>query len=73
MHICISRLTIIGSDNGVSPGHYLNQYWNIVEWELRNKFQWNLKQNQYILIQENAFENIAWRMAAIWSRPQCVN
>ena len=24
-------------------------------------------------IQENAFENVIWKMAAILSRPQCVN
>ena len=30
------------------------------------------KQNSYISIQENAFENIVCEMAAILSRPQCV-
>ena len=29
-------------------------------------------QNAYILFQENAFENVIWKMAAILSRPQCV-
>ena len=24
-------------------------------------------------LQENAFENVVWKMAAILSRPQCVN
>ena len=38
-----------------------------------NKFQWNLNQNSYIFIQENAFENVVWKMAAILSRPQSVN
>ena len=33
---------------------------------------WNLKQNSYIFIQENAFENVVCEMAAILSRPQCV-
>ena len=37
MHICICKLTIIGSDNGLAPSHYLNQCWNIVNWTLRNK------------------------------------
>ena len=58
-HICVSKLTIIGSDNGLSPGRrqaiYLNQCWNIVNLNLRNKIQWNLKRNSYIFIQENAF------------------
>ena len=66
-HICVGNLTIIGgSDN------YLNPCWNIVNWDLRNKFHWNLKRNSYIFIQENAFENVICEMAAISSRPQCV-
>ena len=56
-----------------APSHYLNQCWNIVNWTLRNKFQWNLKQNSYIFIQENALENVVWKIAAILSLPQCVN
>ena len=56
------------------------QYWNtsyqykccnIVNSKLRNKFQWNLKRNAYIYIQENPFENVC-EMAAILSLPQCV-
>ena len=39
---------------------------------LKKKFKWNLKQNSYILIQENAFENDICEMAANVSRPQCV-
>ena len=50
MHICISKLTIIGLDNSLSP-------------------RWR----QAILIQGNVFENIVCKMAAILSRPQCVN
>ena len=76
-HICISKITIIGSDNGLSPwtapSHYLNQCWNIVNWTLGNKLQWNLNRNLYIFIQENPLENVVWKMAAILSRPQCVN
>ena len=40
----------------MAPSHYLNQWWNIVTWNLRNKFQWN--QNSNILIEENTFENV---------------
>ena len=54
-----------------APSHYLNQCWHIVNGTLR-KFQWNLNQNSHIIFQENAFENIVWIMAAILSRPQCV-
>ena len=56
-----------------APSHYQNQCWNIVNKTLRNKLQWNLHQNSYIFIQENAFENVVWKTAAILSRPQCVN
>ena len=72
-HICVGYLTIIGSDNSLSPSHYLNQCWNIVNWTPRNKLQWNVNRNSYIFIQENPFENIVWKLAAILSRPQCVN
>ena len=56
-HICVSKLTSIGSDNGLS---------------VRNKHQWNFNRNSYIFIQENRFECVVWKMAAILSRPQCV-
>ena len=54
------------------PSHYLNQCWNIVNWTLSNKFQWNCYRNSNIFSQENAFENVLWKMAAIMPRPQCV-
>ena len=67
-HICVSELSIISS-----PSHYLNQCWNIVKWTLGNKLHWNFNRNSYIFIQENAFEKVVWKMAAILSRSQCVN
>ena len=75
-HICVSKLTIIGSDNGMSPGqwrvpsYYLNQYWNIVNWE-----QTSVKSllKFYIPIQENALENVVWIMWTIFPWSQCVN
>ena len=73
-HICVGKLTIIGSDNGWSaPSHYLNQCWNIVNSNLRNKLQWNPRQNSFIFIQENAFENVVCNRASIQSRSQWVN
>ena len=68
--ICISKFTIIVAYS--APSHYLNQWWNIVNSKLRNKFQWNLNPNSYVFKQENAFENVVWKMSAILSRPQCV-
>ena len=49
-----------------------NQCWNIVNLNLRNKLQWNFNRNHSIFIQENAFESVVCKMAAILSRPQCV-
>ena len=33
----------------------------------------NFNQNSHIFIQETQFEEVVWNMAAILSRPQCVN
>ena len=56
-----------------APSHYLNQCWNSVNWNLKNKLQWNFIRNSYIFIRENPFENVVWKKASILSRPQCVN
>ena len=75
-HICVDNLTVIGSENGLSPGRrqasIWNQCWNIVNWTLGNKLQWKFNQNSNIFIQENVFENVVCEMAFILSRPQCV-
>ena len=60
MHICVSKPTSIGSDNGLSPGR------NIVNWTLKNKLQLNLNRNSYILIHENVFVNVVRKFEAIW-------
>ena len=48
-HICVSKLTNIGADNGLTPvstpNHYLNQWRDIVIWTLGNKLQWSLNRN----------------------------
>ena len=56
-----------------AASHYLNQFWNIVNWAVRNKIQWHFNRNSYIFIQENAFEYVVWKMAAILYRPHCDN
>ena len=53
--------------------HYLNQYWSIVNWIPGNRIQCNFHQHTTIFIQENAFEYVIWKMAAIMSWPQSVN
>ena len=70
-YICVGELTIIGSDNGLSRGrrqaisHYLNHCWNIVNWTLGHKPQWNFNPNSSIFIKENAFENVVCETASI--------
>ena len=51
----------------------MDKYCPIVNWTPWNKPQWNINRNSYIFIQENAFQNTVCEMAAILSRPQCVN
>ena len=51
-----------------TPSHYLNQCWVIVNWNLRNKFQWNFNQNTKLFIHKNASENTVYKMAAILFR-----
>ena len=55
-----------------APSHYLNQSWNIVNWTLGNKLQWNCNRNSNIFIEENTFENVVCEMLFISSRPQSV-
>ena len=55
------------------PSHYLNQCWDIVNWTLKNKLQWNFNRNSNIFIQESEFESVVCEISAILSPPQCVN
>ena len=43
------------------PSHYLDQCSLIVNWNLRNKHQWNLNKNTKLFIQENTREKGEWR------------
>ena len=61
MHICICKLSIIASYNEwlgaySTPSHYLNQWYNIVNWIYRNKLQRNIKRNSYIFIKNIYFK-----------------
>ena len=56
-----------------APSHYLNQYWIIVNWTLRNKLQWNFNKKTKLFIHENASENIICKKVAILSRGRCDN
>ena len=66
--------TIIGSDNGFSPGWRQAIFCTHAGILLIGPLglQWNFNRNWYSFIQGNAFENIVWKMVAILSQPQCV-
>ena len=75
-YICVGKLTNIGSDNGLSPGRRQAIIWTnagiLLIRPLGTNFSEILNQNSYIFIHENSFENVVWKMATIFSRPQCV-
>ena len=76
MHMYVSKLTIIGWDNGLSPdgAKPLSEpmlVYHIVNWSLRNKLQWNFNQNSYVFIQENAFEIVVWNGGHFVSTLMC--
>ena len=67
-YICVSKLSIIVSDNGLSPGRCQAIIWSsagiLVNWTTGNKLQRNINQNSSIFIHdENAFEMLygKWR------------
>ena len=68
-HICVSRLTITGADNGLSPGHRQAIFWTNAEILLTGPLRTNL-----IEIPTFSFRKIdvVWKMAAFLSRHQCV-
>ena len=63
--ICVSKLTIIGSDNGLSPGRRQAIIWTsdgILLIGPPVKFN----QNSCIFIKENPVLNVIWEMATIF-------
>ena len=75
-HICVGKLIVIGSDNGMSPDRRQAIIWPTAGLlsigPLANIFQWKFNKNTTIFIEENARENVVCEMAFILSRPQCV-
>ena len=60
--ICVSNLTTIDSEYGLSPGRYQSIIWNIVNWTLGTKLRWNHNRNLYTFIQETAFKYVVWHI-----------
>ena len=71
-HKCVSKLTIIGSDDGLLPDWYQAIIWTNAGILLIR----NLRTNSYVKFlyfhSKNTFECIVCQMGAILSRPQCV-
>ena len=65
------------SDNGLVPFQHQAIMWTdagiLLIWPLETNFSEILNKIHTFFIQENAFENVILKMAAILSRPQCVN
>ena len=74
-HICVSKLTIIGSDNGLSPDPHQAIIWTnaglLLIGPLRNKLQWNIE------ILTSSFKKMRLKVSSAKRRPfclpQCVN
>ena len=68
-HICVGKLTIIGSDNSLSPGRRQAIIWSNAGILLIGPLGTNLSEILIeiptILIQENAFESVVCEMASI--------
>ena len=81
--ICVSKSTTIGSDNSLSPDRHQAIIWTNIGILLIGPLGTNFSEilieiytwlrNLYIFIQENAFENVVWKMVAILSQLQYVN
>ena len=75
-HIYVSKLTTIGSDNDLSLGRRQAIISTSAGILLTGPWGTNFSEIsigiQTFFIQENAFEDVAWKMAAILSRSQCV-
>ena len=76
-HICVSKLTIIDSDNGLSPCRRQAITWTNVGILLTGPPGTNsneiLIESHTFSFKENPFQIVVWKLAAILSRPQCVH
>ena len=75
-HICISNVTIIGLDYGLSPGRHQailwSNAWILLTRSLLTNFSEILIVFQRVSFKENAFEMVVCKIKTISSRPECV-
>ena len=71
MHICVNEVTIIGSDNGLSPGQHQAIIWTnagiLLIWPVGTNFS---EISKFLYLYS---ENAVCKMSAILSGLQCVN
>ena len=78
-HICVINLTIIGSDNGLSPGRCQAIIWTnngqllIGPLEQTTNFSEILIEILTFSYKKMRLKSVVWKMAAILSRPHWVN
>ena len=75
MHICVSKLIIIVSDDGLPPGRCQAIIWTsdgILIPNLGTNFSEILSEIHIFSFKKNAFESVVYEMADILSWPQCV-
>ena len=70
-HICIGNLTNFGSDNGLWPGRRQAVIWTNAGILLIGPLETNFNEilieiQTFFFFQENAFESVVWKMAAIF-------
>ena len=70
-HICVSKLTIIASDNGLSPGRRQANIWNNAG-ILSIGLLWTNFSEILIEILTFSFRKMRFKVSSILSRPQCV-
>ena len=76
MHICVSKVTIIASDNGLSPGQRQAIIWNnagILSVGLLGTTFSEILIKILTFFSRNTLESVVCEMVAILSGPQCVN
>ena len=68
-HIFVSKLTIIGLDNGLSPGRRQAIIWTnagiLLVWTLGTNFSEILGKIHSFSFEENAFENVVFERAFV--------
>ena len=57
-HVCVSKLTIIASDNSLSPGRWHSIIWTNVGILLIRTLETNLKRTSYVFIKKDVFEDV---------------